>query len=116
MLLSRVWFLVLAVAATLGLSTALLARGVINREQLATVDEQLVRDRFATEMLLKLDARARLDAVAPIAADGTVREAVRGAKKVDGQEAGKALRERLHTMNQRLEELRADLLIALDGN
>lgn len=115
MLLSRVWFLVLAVAAILGLSTALLARGVINREQLGNVDEQLVRDRFATEMLLKLDARARLDAVAPIAADGTVREAVRGAKKVDGQDGQKALKERLHTMNQQLEELRADLLIAVDS-
>ena len=45
MLLSRVWFLVLAVAAVLGLSTALVARGFINREQLAHVDEQLRRDR-----------------------------------------------------------------------
>ena len=101
MLLSRVWFLVLAVAAILGLSTALLARGVINREQASFVDEQLRRDRFASEMLLKLDARSRLDALAPIAADGDVREAVRG-KRVGGQDAPKALRERLRTMNQRL--------------
>ncbi|MDB4974122.1 MAG: outer membrane protein OmpA/MotB family [Myxococcaceae bacterium] len=114
MLLSRVWFLVLAAAAILGLSMALLARGVINREDLDHVDEQLRRDRFATEMLLKLDARARLDAIAPIAADSAVREAMR-AKKVDGQDAGKVLKERLRTMNQRLEELRADLLIAVDG-
>ncbi|MDB4990311.1 MAG: outer membrane protein OmpA/MotB family [Myxococcaceae bacterium] len=115
MLLSRVWYLVLAVSAILGLSMALLARGVINREDLDHVDEQLRRDRFATEMLLKLDARARLDAMAPIAADSTVREAVR-AKKVDGQDAYKVLRDRLRTMNQRLEELRADLLIAVDAN
>lgn len=115
MLLSRVWFLVLAVAAILGLSTALLARGVINREQVGTVDEQLRRDRFASELLLKLDARARLDALAPIAADGTVRDAMRG-RRVDGQEAPKALRDRLRSMNQRLEELRADLLIAVDAN
>ena len=115
MLLSRVWFLVLAVAAILGLSTALLARGVINREQLGNVDEQLRRDRFATEMLMKLDARARLDALGPIAADGTVREAMRS-KKVDGQDAPKVLKDRLRTMNQRLEELRADLLIAVDAS
>jgi len=115
MLLSRVWFLVLAVAAILGLSTALLARGVINREQLGNVDEQLRRDRFATEMLMKLDARARLDALGPIAADGTVREAMRS-KKVDGQDAPKVLKDRLRTMNQRLEELRADLLIAVDAD
>src|SRR5215203_5540839 len=100
MLLSRVWFLVLAVAAILGLSTALLARGVINREQVSFVDEQLRRDRFASEMLLKLDARSRLDALAPIAADSAVREAMRS--KRDGHDAPKALRERLRSMNQRL--------------
>ena len=114
MLLSRVWYLVLAVAAILGLSTALLARGFINREQVGFVDEQLRRDRFGVEMLLKLDARARIDALAPIAADGDVREALRR-KRADGQEP-KALKERLRTMNQHLEELRADMLIALDGD
>lgn len=111
MLLSRVWFLVLAIAAIVGLSTALLARGVINREQLVSVDEQLRRDRFATEMLLKLDARARLDAMAPIAADSAVRDGVRSKK-----DNVKPLQNRLRTMNQQLEELRADLLIAVDSD
>lgn len=115
MLLSRVWFLVLAVAAVMGLSMALVARGFINREELGYVDEQLRRDRFGAEMLLKLDARARLDALAPIAADGDVREGVRK-KRPEGQEAPKGLRDRLRTMNQHLEELRADLLIAVDGD
>jgi len=115
MLLSRVWFLVLAAAAIVGLSTALLARGVINREQVGFVDEQLRRDRFGSEMLLKLDARARIDALSPIAADSAIREGVRG-KHGDGQEGGKALRERLRSMNQQLEELRADILIAVDAD
>ena len=85
MLLSRIWFLLLSLAAVAGLSMALLARGVINREHLSTTDEQLRRDRFEVESLLKLDARARLDTVAPIAADSTVREAVRtrGKDKVE---------------------------------
>src|SRR4051812_33019102 len=106
MLLSRVWYLVLAVAAILGLSTALVARGYINREQVDFVEEQLRRDRRGIELLLKLDARARIDALAPIAADGDVREALRK-KRGDGPEP-KGLRERLRTMNQHLEELRAD--------
>ena len=118
MLLSRIWYLFLALAATFGLSAALLARGTINREHLTVTDGQLKRDRFEVESLLKLDARARLDTLAPIAADGTVREAVRAKKgdKVDGQDASKALRDRLRTMNQQLEELRADLLIAVDAD
>jgi hypothetical protein len=113
MLLSRIWFLVLAVAAILGLSTALLARGMFNRDEVSDVDEHLRRDRFGVELLLKLDARARIDALAPIAADGDVREGVRG-KKVNGQSAEKGLKERLRSLNQQLEELRADLLIAVD--
>lgn len=113
MLLSRIWFLVLAVAATLGLSAALLARGMFNRDEISDVDENLRRDRFGAELLLKLDARARIDALGPLAADGDVRDGVRG-KKVNGQEAPKGLKERLRTLNQQLEELRADLLIAVD--
>ncbi|HEX6240961.1 MAG TPA: MXAN_5187 C-terminal domain-containing protein, partial [Polyangiales bacterium] len=35
-------------------------------------------------------------------------------KKVNGQDAPKGLKERLRTLNQQLEELRADLLIAVD--
>lgn len=115
MLLSRIWFLVLAVAAILGVSTALLARGMFNRDELSDVDEHLRRDRFGAELLLKLDARARIDALAPLAADGDVRDGVRG-KKVNGQPTDKGLKERLRTLNQQLEEMRADLLIAVDGN
>ena len=113
MLLSRIWFLVLAVLATLGISAALLARGSFNRDELADVDEHLRRDRFGVELLLKLDARARIDALAPLAADGDVRDGVRG-KKVNGQDAPKGLKDRLRTLNQQLEEMRADLLIAVD--
>jgi hypothetical protein len=113
MLLSRIWFLVLAVAATLGFSAALLARGAFNRDELADVDEHLRRDRFGVELLLKLDARARIDALAPLAADGDIRDGVRG-KKVNGQDTAKGLKERLRTLNQQLEEMRADLLIAID--
>lgn len=111
MLLSRFWYLLLAVAAILGLSTALLARGVYNRSEIGHADSDLRGDRLAVESLLKLDARARIDALAPIAADGVIREAVR---KKDSQD--RALRDRLRTMNQQLEELRADLLIAVDSH
>jgi hypothetical protein len=107
MLLTRIWFLLLAVAAILGLSTALLARGMFNRDEIGDVDAHLQRDRFGAELLLKLDARARIDALAPIAADGDVREGVRGKKE-------KMLKDRLRSLNQQLEELRADLLIAVD--
>lgn len=110
MLLSRFWYLLLAVGAILGLSTALLARGVYNRSEIGHADSDLRGDRLAVESLLKLDARARIDALAPIAADGVIREAVR---KKEAQD--KALKDRLRTMNQQLEELRADLLIAVDS-
>jgi len=110
MLLSRFWFLLLSVMAIMGLSTALLARGMINRGAATDVDEALARDRFSLELLMKLDARARIDALGPIAADGAVRDAVRNRK------ADSKLKDRLRTLNQQLEEMRADLLIAVDGS
>jgi hypothetical protein len=118
MLLSRFWYLLLAAAAIMGITAALLGRGILNRQHLDHVDDGLRRDRFAIESILKLDARTRLDTLAPLAADGTIREAVRtrAKSKVDGQEGAKALKERLRTLNQQLEELRADLLIAVDAN
>ena len=115
MLLSRFWFLTLAALATLGLAMALLARGAINRGEVAEVDDHLRRDRFELESLLKLDARARIDAIAPIAADGDVRSAVQG-KKVSGQSADKALLKRLRSMNRQLDEMRADLLVAVNAD
>ncbi len=117
MIFSRILYLLFALVAVFFVAAAMLAQGVINRERVSDLDSGLRRDRFGLESLLKLDARARLDTLAPIAADGTIREAVRKPDgKVEGQDATKALKERLRTLNQQLEELRADLLIAVDSN
>jgi hypothetical protein len=117
MIFSRILYLLFALVAVFFVAAAMLAQGVINRERVSDLDSGLRRDRFGLESLLKLDARARLDTLAPIAADGTIREAVRKPDgKVEGQDAPKALKERLRTLNQQLEELRADLLIAVDAN
>src|SRR5687767_6936115 len=94
MILSRVWYLLLAAAAVLGLAVAMVATSVLDERAAQTVQDSLRRDRFELEATLKLDARSRIDAIAPLAAHGDVRSALREAT---GRQAGAAIDEAITT-------------------
>lgn len=119
MLLSRFWIAVLAVGAIGGVSAAMLARGAFNREDVAAIADALRRDRFEVEALLKLDARARLDAIAPMAANADVRKYVRVGRKASktGKSDGpRNLKEKLRSLNKQLAGLEGDLVIAVGAD
>ncbi len=121
MLLSRFWYLILSAAATAGLMAAMLAANLVNEGHRATVEDELRRDRFEVEAILKLDARARIDAIAPIAANPDVRSALRQAS---ARRAGEAVPDEVKTrlttklseLNQQLAGFRGDLVFAVDAN
>ena len=69
MLLSRFWYLFLAVVAGAAVSAALLSLGVINRQAMEHVGDELARDRTELDAILRLEARARLDRIAFISVD-----------------------------------------------
>jgi len=69
MLLSRFWYIFLAVAAAAASGAALLAQGVINRQATEHVADDLHRDRIELDAILRLEARARLDRIAFITVD-----------------------------------------------
>lgn len=119
MILSRFWYFVLTVTAVFAFATALLASSLVNEQwHRATVNE-LVRDRFEVEAMLKLDARSRLDAIAPIAANSDVRSALR---RASGRSRGESLSEevtaplerKLVELNRQLAGMQGDLLFAVD--
>lgn len=120
MLLSRFWYFVLTALATFGVAAAILASNLVNERRRAEIEDDLWRDRLMVEAVMKLDARARLDALAGLAANGDVRTALRQA---NGRRAGEAvpdelaarLRAKLVELNTQLDELRGDLVFAVDG-
>ncbi|HJL16456.1 MAG TPA: hypothetical protein RMH99_12415, partial [Sandaracinaceae bacterium LLY-WYZ-13_1] len=119
MILSRFWYFVLSVAAAFAFATALLAASLVNDQWRRATVNDLVRDRFEVEALLKLDARSRLDAIAPIAANSDVRTALRTASGRDAgepvdEEVREGLQQKLGELNGQLAGMEGDLLFAVD--
>ncbi len=119
MLFTRFWTLILVLAAVAGLSTAMIGAHIIDERTDDEARTALTRDRFELETILKLDARSRIDAIAPLAAQGDIRTALREAS---GRAAGAAidtavatrLRVRLGELNAQLAEMAGDLVFAVD--
>jgi hypothetical protein len=116
MILSRFWYLLLAAAACAAATGALLAQATFNREHTTNLNNQLRRDRTELELWLRLDARSRIDAIAPIAAHPEVRDALRKASRDDevDSDRSEALAEQLKELNGQLEEMQGDLVFAVD--
>jgi len=119
MVLSRFWVFALSVVAAAAAAAALLAQGMVNRQSLADLDDGLRRDRLEVEQTLKLDARARLDAIAPVAAHPDVLTALRTATNRNSDDELRALnttlKPRLQELNRQLLGMSADLLFAVDA-
>ncbi|MGD8280694.1 MAG: hypothetical protein PVF69_06035, partial [Gemmatimonadota bacterium] len=61
---SRLWYLLLAAAGASALGAALLGQAAFNRQYDNQLTDRLRRDRFEVELLMRTDARARIDAIA----------------------------------------------------
>jgi hypothetical protein len=69
MLLSRFWYVFLAVAAGAAAGAAILSQGIINARTQVQIEDQLRRDRLELETILKIEARMRLDRISFITVD-----------------------------------------------
>jgi hypothetical protein len=118
MFLSRFWYLVVAALAGAAVAAYLIAVGQYNQTRGEDQKALLIKDRVQVEALLKLDARARIDALQGIAADETVRTAMASAFNARSEDATKNARAnlmpRLRTLNEGLQEVKGDFLAALD--
>ncbi|MDH4282403.1 MAG: hypothetical protein OEV36_07100 [Myxococcales bacterium] len=116
-MLSRLWYLVLAVAIGGALAGAFLNKSAASREAEFQLDEQLRRDRIEAELWMRLDARLRLDALASIAIEPEVRQTLRSSSDHSGTApaaARRRLSQTLDALNTKLEEGKGDLLFAVD--
>jgi len=117
-MLSRLWFLVLAVALGVALAGAFLNKSAASREAEFNLGEQLRRDRVEAELWLRLDARLRLDALAALAVEPEVRQTLRGSSNKRGTPSHnirRRLSNKLNALNAKLEEGKGDMVFAVDA-
>jgi hypothetical protein len=117
-MLSRLWYLVLAIAVGGALAGAFLNKSAASREAEFQLEEQLRRDRIEAELWMRLDARLRLDALASLAVEPEVRQTLRSASGHRGTTstgARRHLSQTLNELNAKLEEGKGDLLFAVDA-
>ncbi|MGD8316857.1 MAG: MXAN_5187 family protein [Myxococcales bacterium] len=117
-MLSRLWYLVLAIAVGGALAGAFLNKSAASREAEFQLEEQLRRDRIEAELWMRLDARLRLDALASLAVEPEVRQTLRSASGHRGTAstgARRHLSQTLNELNAKLEEGKGELLFAVDA-
>jgi hypothetical protein len=117
-MLSRLWYLVLALAVGGALAGAFLNKSAASREAEFQLAEQLRRDRIEAELWMRLDARLRLDALASIVVEPEVRQTLRSSSGRFGMPATatrRRLSQKLNTLNAKLEEGKGDMVFAVDA-
>jgi hypothetical protein len=117
-MLSRLWYVVLALAVGGALAGAFLNKSAASREAEFQLEEQLRRDRIEAELWMRLDARLRLDALASIAVEPEVRQTLRSSSGRFGTPPGatrRRLSQKLNTLNSKLEEGKGDMVFAVDA-
>jgi hypothetical protein len=116
-MLSRLWYLVLALAVGGALAGAFLNKSAASREAEFQLEEQLRRDRIEAELWMRLDARLRLDALAAITVEPEVRQTLRSSSGRAGTPTTAVrnrLSQKLNELNAKLEEGMGDLVFAVD--
>jgi hypothetical protein len=117
MFLSKVWFILVALVASVSLTVAFVAPRSAHR-QLASVEAQgLDRAQYAADQMLKTDATRWINRVAKIGRDAILTEALESATR-DGGEArtlNETVRGRLGTLVPAPDEIGIKVLGAVDG-
>lgn len=116
MVLSRIWYVVCAIAAALAFYAVSLAVGQFNRTLEDAMKENLKSDTQVTGWALQLDSRRHLDAFLLGSSDDGVRKALKAAAAKDGFAAAKVeAKKALARVNERLpEDVRFDAAFVVD--
>src|SRR3954465_10447629 len=83
MILSRIWYVILAILLAAAYYIVSLAVGQYNRRNLAAMDETLKADSQVVSWAMQVDARRRLDVLLLGGVDPGIAKSIRGAKGKD---------------------------------
>jgi hypothetical protein len=117
MFLSKIWVFLLAVAAALAFGVALVVPRPAAREIARSYAENLDRGQHNADLMLRLEARDWIDAVAKMAWDSALVDVLEQASNRKGdikQHQAKASGRLLSLVNRLKSEFRPQLLIAVD--
>jgi hypothetical protein len=118
MLLSRIWYLILALLLGAAVYVVMLAVGQYNRRNQVAMEETLKADSQVVSWAMQVDARRRLDVLLLASVDPALQKAIKGANGKDLKEipvqskddAAKALR----SFNDKAGDYKSDILFAVD--
>jgi hypothetical protein len=117
MILSRIWYVILAILLAAAYYIVALAVGQYNRRNQAAMEETLKADSQVVSWAMQVDARRRLDVLLLAAVDPNIAKAIRGANGKEAvpaaskEEGAKALR----TFNEKLPaDYKNDILFIAD--
>ena len=119
MILSRFWYLALAITLGVSVFTLFLAAQMYNRSGVRAMNESLASDSSAVGWYLKDDARNRSSALIPIALSGDLRtqlQKITPEAKIPRENRDAALKALTKLNNEVPAELQFDALWAVDGN
>ena len=88
MILSRIWYVILAILLAAAYYIVALAVGQYNRRNQAAMEETLKADSQVVSWAMQVDARRRLDVLLLAAVDPSIAKAIRGANGKDAVPAG----------------------------
>jgi hypothetical protein len=88
MILSRIWYVILALLLAAAYYIVALAVGQYNRRNEAAMEETLKADSQVVSWAMQVDARRRLDVLFLAAVDSNIAKAIRGANGKDAVPAG----------------------------
>lgn len=116
MVLSRIWYLVCAIAAALAFYAVSLAVGQFNRTLEEAMKEELKADTQVIGWALQLDSRRHLDAFLLASSDDGVRKALKAAAAKDGFAGARVeAKKAIARVNERLpEDVRFDAAFVVD--
>ena len=117
MILSRAWYLILALITGAAVYVVSLAVGQYNRRNQAAMADVLKSDSQAVSWALQLDSRRRLDNLLPVTLEKTFLDGIKGAngKAEIPQKSKDDARQALAQFNDKLPpEYKSDALFALD--
>ena len=116
MLLSRFWYLALAALAATAVAALFMAQSSLDHQFARHLEEQLQRDRYELELVLRSDARTRIDAISGLAAHPDVRSVLRSSTSREISEDGRqALTRTLGSLNSQLRGFAGDVVFAVNG-